>query len=431
LFLGRESGRGSSPRDIPNRMNISKRIGLLRRRMSGSGLQGLLVTHLPDVRYLCGFTGSSAALAITRRGFRMFTDGRYTAQAAEEVSGAKVEIVPSAPAIAAVQWLAVQVAEASSGAKAPRDSASLTRGLKPPTPSVTGLVAPSRNRLTRPLAELPAVSSQDAAVGFDSAHTSVAELERFRAALPARLRRKLLTPLTSLVEPLRWLKDEDELAVMAEAAKLGDDLFTHMLGFIRPGQTETEVAAELEYQARVRGAEGMSFDSIVASGFRSALPHGRASQAKLPRHGLLTLDFGVILKGYCSDMTRTVCLGKPTAREREVYEAVLEAQEAAVAAVVAGAECGVVDEAARSVLRRAGMAEAFSHSTGHGVGLEIHEGPRIGAGQKNKLDPGMVITIEPGVYFAGEFGVRIEDMVAVTRTGGTVLTHSPKALIEL
>jgi Xaa-Pro aminopeptidase len=348
-------------------------------------LQGLLVTHLPDVRYLCGFTGSSAALAVTRRGCRMFTDGRYTAQAAEEVSGAKVEIVPSAPAVAAVQWLAAQVA----------------------------------------------VDAGPASVGFDSAHTSVAELERFRAALPARLRRKLLTPLTSLVEPLRWLKDEDELAVMAEAAKLGDDLFTHMLGVIRPGQTETEVAAELEYQARVRGAEGMSFDSIVASGFRSALPHGRASQAKLPRHGLLTLDFGVILKGYCSDMTRTVCLGKPTAREREVYEAVLEAQEAAVAAVVAGAECGVVDEAARSVLRRAGMAEAFSHSTGHGVGLEIHEGPRIGAGQKNKLAPGMVITIEPGVYFAGEFGVRIEDMVAVTRTGGTVLTHSPKALIEL
>jgi len=382
LVRWQHRGRDAS-RDIPNRMNYSKRIGLLRRRMSGQGLPGLLVTHLADVRWLSGFTGSSAALAVTRRGARLFTDGRYTAQAAEEVHAAKVEIVPSAPAVAAVQWLAVQVGE-------------------------TG-----------------------GSVGLDAAQTSVAELERFRAALPARLRRKLLTPLTSLVEPLRWLKDEDELAVMAEAAKLGDDLFTHMLGVIRPGQTETEVAAELEYQARVRGAEGMSFDSIVASGFRSALPHGRASQAKLPRHGLLTLDFGVILKGYCSDMTRTVCLGKPTAREREVYEAVLEAQEAAVAAVVAGAECGVVDEAARSVLRRAGMAEAFSHSTGHGVGLEIHEGPRIGAGQKNKLAPGMVITIEPGVYFAGEFGVRIEDMVAVTRTGGTVLTHSPKALIEL
>jgi Xaa-Pro aminopeptidase len=348
---------------------------------------GLLVTHLPDVRYLCGFTGSSAALAVTRRAVRLFTDGRYTAQAAEEVKGAKVEIVPSAPAVAAVQWLAVQAGEAGTSGTGP--------------------------------------------VGFDSAHTTVAELERWKLALPAKLRRKLLVGVASPVERLRWLKDEDELAVMAEAAKLGDELFGHMLGLIRPGLTEAMVAAELEYQARVRGAEGMSFESIVASGERSALPHGRATQARLPRRGFLTLDFGVILKGYCSDMTRTVCLGKPTAREREVYEAVLEAQESAVNEVIGGAECGAVDEAARGVLCRVGMAEAFSHSTGHGVGLEIHEGPRIGAGQKDLLAPGMVITIEPGVYFAGEFGVRIEDMVAVTRTGGRVLTGSPKALIEL
>jgi Xaa-Pro aminopeptidase len=366
-------------------MNTSKRISALRRRMASSGLPGLLVTHLADVRYLCGFTGSSATLAVTRRAARLFTDSRYTTQAAEEVKGAKVEIVPSAPAVAAVQWLAAQVT----------------------------------------------VDTGVASVGFDSAHTSVAELERFKAALPSGLRRKLLTPAKSLVEPLRWLKDEDELAIMAEAAKLGDSLFAHLLGFIQPGLTEVAVAAELEYQARVRGAEGMSFESIVASGARSALPHGRASHAQLPKHGFLTLDFGVILKGYCSDMTRTVFLGKPTGREREVYEAVLEAQEASVAAVIAGVECGIVDEAARGVLRKAGMAEAFSHSTGHGVGLEIHEGPRIGAGQKEKLAPGMVITIEPGVYFAGEFGIRIEDMVAVTRTGGKVLTSSPKALIEL
>ena len=353
--------------------------------MNGSGLQGLLVTHLPDIRYLCGFTGSSAALAVTRRAARMFTDGRYIAQAAEEVRAAKVEIVPSAPAVAAVQWLAAQVA---------------TEGAT-------------------------------VSVGFDPAHTSVMELERLKAALPSGMKRKLLVPVKSLVEPLRWVKDEDELAIMAEAAKLGDRLFEHMLGFIKPGLSEVAVAAELEYQARVRGAEGMSFESIVASGARSALPHGRASEAKLPRRGFLTLDFGVILKGYCSDMTRTVCLGKPTTHERSVYEAVLEAQEAAVAAVSAGVECGAVDEAARGVLRRAGIAEAFSHSTGHGVGIEIHEGPRVAAGQKEKLAPGMVITIEPGVYFAGEFGVRIEDMVAVTRTGGRVLTSSPKALIEL
>jgi len=349
---------------------------------AGGPVAGLLVTHLPDVRYLCGFTGSSAALAVTRRAVRLFTDGRYTAQAAEEVQGAKVEIVRSAPAVSAIQWLAVQVAE-------------------------TGTI------------------------GFDSGQTTVADLERWKTALPANLRRKLLTPVSSLVEPLRWLKDEEELAIMAEAAQLGDSLFEHLLGFIQPGLTEAAVAAELEYQARTRGAEGMSFESIVAAGPRSALPHGRASQARLPRRGLLTLDFGVILKGYCSDMTRTVCLGKPTAREREAYEMVLAAQEAAVAAVAAGVECGVVDEAARSILRSAGMAEAFSHSTGHGVGIEIHEGPLIGAGQKDKLAPGMVITIEPGVYFSGEFGVRIEDMVVVARGGGRVLTHSPKALIEL
>jgi Xaa-Pro aminopeptidase len=366
-------------------MNHAKRNALLRRRMAAEGLAGLLVTHLPDVRYLCGFTGSSAALAVTRRSARLFTDGRYTAQAAAEVQSARAEIVKSGPAVAAVEWLAA------------------------------GLAAPGISDF----------------VGFDSAHTTVADLERFKAALPAGLRRKLLKPGKSLVEPLRWLKDENELDLMAKAAALGDELFTHLLGFIRPGLTEAQVAAELEYQARIRGAEGMSFESIVASGARSSLPHGRASAARLPRRGFLTLDFGVILKGYCSDMTRTVCLGKPTPRERQVYEAVLEAQQAGVAAVAAGVECGVVDEAARGVLRAAGMADAFSHSTGHGVGIEIHESPRVGADQKDRLAPGMVITIEPGAYFAGEFGVRIEDMVVVTRPGGQVLTRSPKALIEL
>jgi Xaa-Pro aminopeptidase len=175
----------------------------------------------------------------------------------------------------------------------------------------------------------------------------------------------------------------------------------------------------------------MSFETIVASGLRSALPHGRATTARLPRRGFLTLDFGVILNGYCSDMTRTVYLGRPKVKERNAYQAVLEAQEAGVAAVAAGARCGDVDEAARGVLRRAGLAEAFTHSTGHGVGLEIHESPRIGAEQTTRLLAGMVVTIEPGIYLAGEFGIRIEDMVAVTRTEGQVLTPAPKALIEL
>jgi Xaa-Pro aminopeptidase len=175
----------------------------------------------------------------------------------------------------------------------------------------------------------------------------------------------------------------------------------------------------------------MSFETIVVSGARSALPHGRATGARLPRRGFVTMDFGVILNGYCSDMTRTVHLGAPKAKERNAYAAVLEAQEAAVAAVSAGVSCGEVDEAARSVLRGAGLAEAFLHSTGHGVGLEIHEPPRIGAGQKARLLDGMVVTIEPGIYLAGQFGIRIEDMVAVTPSAGRVLTPASKALIEL
>jgi Xaa-Pro aminopeptidase len=360
----------------------AKRFGLLRRRLNGAGASGLLVTHLPDVRYLCGFTGSSAALAVTRRAARLFTDGRYRTQAAEEVKGAKVEIVSGAPALAAVQWLSAQ----------------------PGTDSA----------------------------GFDPARTTVAEMARWKAGLASGLRRKFLVPLEEpLVETLRMVKDEDELVLMRQAARLGCKLFDHILGYLRPGLREIDVAAELEHQARVLGAEGMSFETIVASGVRSAMPHGRATAARLPRRGFLTLDFGVILNGYCSDMTRTIHFGAPKPKEQFAYESVMEAQQAAVAAVASGVTCGDVDEAARSVLRKAGLADAFSHSTGHGVGLEIHEPPRVGTGQTNRLLPGMVVTIEPGIYLQGEFGIRIEDMVTVTRTGCEVLTPSPKALIEL
>ncbi len=357
-------------------------MGALRRRLTRAGLPGLLVTHLPDVRYLCGFTGSSAALAVTRRAARLFTDGRYTAQAAEEVKAAQAEIASGSPAVAATQWLAAQAGVALAG--------------------------------------------------FDPTETSVAELARWKSELPSRLRRGFFQALpASIVELLRSVKDGNELALMAEAALTGCKLFEHVLGLMRPGIAEVEVAAELEYQARKLGAEGMSFETIVVAGSRSAMPHGRATSAPLPRRGFVTMDFGIIHKGYCSDMTRTVFLGKPKSEERKVYEAVLEAQENAVHAVAPGARCAEVDEAARSVLRREGLAEFFTHSTGHGVGLEIHELPRVGAGQTTRLEPGMVITIEPGIYLAGKFGIRIEDMVAVTGSGGQVLTPAPKALIEL
>ena len=362
-------------------MNHARRIGSIRRKLAALNHAALLVTHLPDLRYLCGFTGSSAALAVTRHAARLFTDGRYTTQAAAEVKAAKVEIISSGPAIAALQWMAAQ----------------------------------------------PGVDS----FAFDPTQTTVSELSALKAALPARLR-KGLNPLESpLIEPLRQLKDPDELAIISEAALIGCRLFEEILTVIRPGMTEIDLAAELEYRARRKGAEGMSFETIAASGARSALPHGRASSAKLPRKGFLTLDFGVIWQGYCSDMTRTVHLGKPGIRERAIYQAVLEAEEAAVAAVESGVDCATVDEAARSVLRINNLADYFTHSTGHGVGLEIHEGPRVGAKQKTRLAPGMVITIEPGVYLPGEFGIRIEDMVVVGRGSRQILTPAPKALIEL
>jgi Xaa-Pro aminopeptidase len=359
-----------------------RRIGALRRKLSRAGLPGLLVTFLPDIRYLSGFTGSSAALAVTRRTARLFTDSRYTTQAGEEVDAAQVQIVSGSPAVAAVQWLAAQAGVRRSG--------------------------------------------------FDPTRTTVAELARWKKELPSQLRRSFLEAIPApYVEQLRMVKDEDELALMAEAALVGCRLFDGMLKFMRPGIAEIEVAAELEHQARMLGAEGMSFETIVASGARSAMPHGRATAAPLPRNGFVTLDFGIILRGYCSDMTRTVYLGKPSPEERKAYNSVLEAQENAVNAVAPGASCAEVDEAARSILRREGLGEAFSHSTGHGVGLEIHEPPRVGVGQSTRLVPGMVVTIEPGVYLAGQFGIRIEDMVAVTRNGSQVLTPAPKALIEL
>jgi len=358
-----------------------------------AGVEALLVTHPADVRWLSGFTGSNAALVLGCAGgwaggpsaglgarAVLFTDGRYTAQAKTEAKGTRV-VISSKPIAAACEWMA--------------GPGSIAR------------------------------------CGFDGTQTTVAGLAAMRKALPGRLRRGMFVAVGPLVAKLREVKDAEEILRMRAAAALGCGLFDRMLAFISAGMTETSVAAELEHAARMAGAEGMSFPTIVASGERSALPHGHATRAKLPRRGFVTLDFGVVLDGYCSDMTRTVHMGRALAGERDAYDAVLDAQLAAVAAVRAGVTAGDVDEAARSVLRRTGLDKWFSHSTGHGVGLEIHEGPRLAARQTQTLEAGMVITIEPGVYMPGKFGLRIEDMVLVTAKGGEILTPSTKAWIEL
>jgi Xaa-Pro aminopeptidase len=363
---------------------VRQRRALTRLRKSEAaakaGAKALLVTHLPDVRYLCGFTGSNGALVLGAGKATLYTDGRYTVQAKAEAVGTKVVIAPKSATLAACAAL---------------EAAGVTR------------------------------------CGFDATQTTVAGLEAMRGAVSAKLRKALFVPVGPVVAGLREVKDEVEIEIIRRAAGLGCRLFETMLGSIRSGMTEVAVAAELEHAARLAGAERMSFDTIVASGERSALPHGRATLAKLPRRGFVTLDFGVVIDGYCSDMTRTIHLGRALPDEAEVYDAVLEAQESAVAAIRPGVSVGEVDEAARSVLRRAGLDAYFSHSTGHGVGLEIHEGPRLAANQKQLLEPGMVVTVEPGVYLPGRFGVRIEDMVLVTAEGAEVLTPSVKAWTQL
>ena len=367
-------------------MNLSRRIRAVREVMHSSGIEALLLMHAPDVRYLSGFTGSNAVLLFLPLGVVLFTDSRYTTQAREETAGSRIRI--------------------RIGKQIVREACAM------------------------------ALDAGVATVHYDAEHTSVATLSRMEEALPegtsrAERRRSFAAIKTPLVASQREIKDTDELALLEEAASLGCSLFYQILSFLKPGVTEREVAAQLEFLARSGGADGMSFDTIVASGPRSALPHGHASEAKLPRRGFVTLDFGVMLRGYCSDMTRTVYLGKPGREEREAYAAVLLAQESGVSAVRAGVSAGDVDDAARKVLRQHGLAKFFIHSTGHGLGLEIHEGPRLGANVQQPLAEGMVVTVEPGVYLPGRFGIRIEDTVVVEAAGCRILTTTPKDLLTL
>ncbi|HLW52904.1 MAG TPA: Xaa-Pro peptidase family protein [Candidatus Angelobacter sp.] len=342
-------------------------------------VDALLVTYLPNIMYLCGFTGSSGALLVPAERGRswLFTDGRYTQQAADEVHAAGV-VIGQRPAL------------------------------------IEACKRVQRARIK--------------ALGFESEHLPFASARLLSQELRSKVR---LKPLAGLVEQLRLIKDADELQRIRASARLAAGLLDRALQQIRPGISEATIAGEMEFQARGLGAEKMSFDTIVAAGPRSALPHGRASSHPIPAAGFIILDWGVILAGYCSDMTRTVHVGPVSATHRSMYQAVREAQSASIEAVRPGAEVGEVDHAGREVLKKAGYASYFTHSTGHGVGIEIHEAPRLAKGQRQKLAPGMVVTIEPGIYIPDEGGVRIEDMVLVTESGHEVLTSIPKDLITL
>jgi Xaa-Pro aminopeptidase len=344
----------------------------------------LLATHLPNIHYLCGFSGSSGALLLSAGSSIFFTDSRYTQQAKSEVLAGKTVVTKKGPLTACAEWLGRR---------------------------------PRSHRSTKAVA-----------LGIEAQHLTVVERRTLSSVLPQGIR---LREAPALVEQARMTKDADEIAAIRSAVELGAGLFDRALATIRPGVPEVAIAAEMEYVARRSGAEGMSFETIIASGARSALPHGRASRAPVAAAGFVVCDFGVILHGYCSDRTRSVYVGAATAEARRVYDAVLASQLEAIAAVRPGVKVEQVDRAARKTLQKNGLGKYFTHSTGHGVGLEIHEAPRVAKGQQEILQPGMVITIEPGVYLSGQWGVRIEDMVIVTEQGCEVLCPTQKEFIEI
>jgi Xaa-Pro aminopeptidase len=362
-------------------MDFRGRQQKLREHLAIARFDGLLISHLPNIRYLSGFTGSAGFLLVEELGSVFFADVRYDAQAHVEVKTAKVIVARKSVLQTIGKWL--------------------SRRRKP---------------------------ARGWTIGVEAEHFTLADKKRLNDLLPSRIR---LRPGPSVVERLRMVKDADELGRIRDAVTLGAKLFDRAVEVLRPGVAETKVAAEIEYAARRAGAEEMSFPTIIASGARSALPHGRASNQPIRPGGFVVCDFGVILAGYCSDQTRTVWVGRVPDEARRAYEAVREAQQAAVDAVRPGIAVGEVDATARTVLQKAGLGRYFVHSTGHGVGLEVHEAPRVAAGQQERLQPGMVITIEPGVYFPGKWGVRIEDMLAVTAEGCDVLTATSKDFLAI
>jgi Xaa-Pro aminopeptidase len=349
----------------------------LRSQISQQGLSGLLVMHPANCYYLTGFSGEAGALILTRRGAVLVTDGRFMAQAKEETSGIRVAI---------------------------HKGSLITK---------VGELLKAQGRLR---------------IGFDATQVTVAQLRGLKAAAGKKVR---WIAASGLVEGLRARKEPQEITQMRKAGALVSRVVAGVLKSLKPGVRELEIAAEIEYQMRQRGASGPAFETIVAFGERSAYPHARPTARRLRKNELVVLDLGAILGHYCSDITRTVFVGRAPARIRRWYGAVREAQAAAVAAARTGTRCGDVDAAARGVLARYRLDSYFVHSTGHGLGLEVHEDPRVARGQKHVLVPGNVITIEPGVYVPGVGGIRIEDDVAVHADRNELLTRASRDLIEI
>lgn len=349
----------------------------LRRLLAERGLDGLLVTSLPNVRYLTGFTGSSGVFLVTAAASLLVTDFRYAAQAPAEAGAAATVRIEQHNL-----WDAVRQGLGDLG---------------------VARLGVERDRMT-----LSEARHLEAVEGLDVVATA------------------------GLVESLREAKDAGEIDALREAARLATEALEAVVDFIRPGRAELEIAAELEAALRRRGSEWFPFPSIVASGPRSALPHARSSRRAVERGDWLVVDFGAQVRGYCSDITRTFVVGaRADSRQREVYEVVRRAQARARAGLRAGLTGREGDSLAREVIAGAGMGEAFGHSLGHGLGLEVHEAPRLSQRNEKPLPAGAVVTVEPGVYFEGWGGVRIEDDVVLWPDGAECLSDGRTELVEL
>ncbi len=340
------------------------------------GLDAMLIASAPGERYAIGFHGEGLLL-VSRSGVHYSTDGRYIEAARTQISGAAI-----------------------------------------------ALISPSRGHLA--LAGDFIRANRLEKVGFESGYLSVDALERYQKALPCQL-----VPAQGLLSGLRASKDPEELHAIRQAQKITDLAFKEVLNFIRPGLTEQEVAARLVYEMLRRGGERVSFDPIVAAGPNGSKPHAVPGQTTLEAGMFITMDFGCMWNGYCSDMTRTVALGQPTQEMEQVYDIVLQAQQAGIAAARPGVAGREVDAAARAVIEKAGYGPYFSHSFGHSLGLEIHEQPCAAATVDTLLPDGAVISAEPGIYLPGRFGVRIEDLLILHGDGCEDITASPKHLIVL
>ncbi|EMF0148043.1 aminopeptidase P family protein [Enterococcus hirae] len=351
------------------------RVEKLRKKMQEENLDSFLITSPYNLRYLSNFTGTTGLAVITLEKAFFITDFRYTEQAAAQAQG--FEII---------------------------------KNVGPIFEEVADLVQKEGLR----------------ELGFEETTVSFLEYSVLEEIIDAQL-----IPISGMIEELREIKDEEEIAIIEKACSIADLAYDHILKMIQPGMTEIEVANQLDFYMRSLGASGVSFETIVASGLRSAMPHGVASKKIIEQGDLITIDFGCYYEGYVSDMTRTFAIGDPGEQLKEIYQIVLEAQLAVLEVAKPGVTGKQLDAVARDYITKHGYGEAFGHSTGHGIGLEIHEGPNVSVRAEKQFVPGNIITDEPGIYLPGIGGVRIEDDLLITSDGNRVLTHSPKELIIL